>query len=71
MKEINGRRIPTIAKETGFIRDNLEKVMHLKGKAVIGCTFLLPKQRVIEFMIGVSVGLGLAVSAFDVAREII
>ena len=29
MKEINGRRIQTIAKETGYIRDNLEKVMRL------------------------------------------
>ena len=29
MKEINGRRIQTIAAETGFIRDNLEKVMRL------------------------------------------
>ena len=29
MKEINGRRIQTIAKETGFIRDNLEEVMRL------------------------------------------
>ena len=38
--EINARRIQTIAEETGFIRDNLEKVMRLKGKAVIGCTFL-------------------------------
>ena len=57
MKEINGRRIQTIAKETGFIRDNLEKVMRLKGTTVIGLALLLPKQRVIEFMIGVTVGL--------------
>ena len=57
MKEINGRRIQTIAAETGFIRDNLEKVMRLKGTTVIGLALLLPKQRVIEFMIGVTVGL--------------
>ena len=29
MMEINGRRIQTIAEETGFIRGNLEKVMRL------------------------------------------
>ena len=29
--EINARRIQTIAEETGFIRDNLEKVMRLMG----------------------------------------
>ena len=57
MKEINGRRIQTIAAETGFIRDNLEKVMRLIGTTVIGLALLLLKQRVIEFMIGVTVGL--------------
>lgn len=27
--EINARKIQTIAEETGFIRDNLEKIMRL------------------------------------------